>query len=706
MKNRSFISILSFLFAAMFGATSCSDMLTPDLERYANDTYAQDSVYSAFGILKSIQKIGVRTVVLDEVRSDLATIGTYTTDSIKSIANFENPEDGSSAFLNVADYYHIINSCNFYLARVDTVSTKNGVAEMKREATQIEAIRAWTYLQLVRLYGSVPYVTEPISDAKTAKELAQSAPRVTKDNLIDFLVRDGLEDALAQQKKLGLPSYGNINNGSTSYATRYMFFPIQLILADAYLLKNNYEKAAENYYDFFYYVNHSNNNISYRCSASAIYESGFVTGYTLNSYNWLNYMRSFNSNEVLSMTIGAARSQYGLMLTDLQNVFGFQTTSSASSSGSASPGETYQQILPSENYITLNEDQKFCRWVLDNNVITIEYVEGVGDGRLYGTAPYYEFERGQQTPIIDKFCTANSNSSLNSAGSFSINYMIPLYRQAQVWLRYAEAINRMGFPELAFGILKDGLIRENYPTLRYHDTNVYAADSVKTDSIIGVVVNGDTLLYADGATPDSTKLNTPYFSEEPQAYNGGMYYLSVDEMQRSSAYNYLNFTSNDMWSNTSALTSSYSGIHSRGCGDTGGTHDTIYTYARMVAKKIAENYARQNSLTYDQQMEYENTLHSGDTLLVTDQNLIINAVEDLIIDESALETAFEGHRFSDLLRFADHKTAAGVDGTSWLAWKIARRDLPFTSDASQVDATLFSKLQNQSYWYFALPTEQ
>ena len=107
--------------------SSCEDMLTPDLDRYATENrYAQDSVFSAFGILKSIQSIGERFVILDAARSDLATVGTYTTDSIKALANFENPKDGDNALLNVADFYHIINSCNYYLAHVDTVSQKNG----------------------------------------------------------------------------------------------------------------------------------------------------------------------------------------------------------------------------------------------------------------------------------------------------------------------------------------------------------------------------------------------------------------------------------------------------------------------------------------------------------------------------------------------------------------------------------------------------
>ena len=56
----------------------------------------------------------------------------------------------------------------------------------------------------------------------------------------------------------------------------------------------------------------------------------------------------------------------------------------------------------------------------------------------------------------------------------------------------------------------------------------------------------------------------------------------------------------------------------------------------------------------------------------------INAVEDIICDELALEAAFEGNRWYDLKRMATHKNSDALYGANfggvWLARKLAYKN--------------------------------
>jgi hypothetical protein len=75
-----------------------------------------------------------------------------------------------------------------------------------------------------------------------------------------------------------------------------------------------------------------------------------------------------------------------------------------------------------------------------------------------------------------------------------------------------------------------------------------------------------------------------------------------------------------------------------------------------------------------------------------------NYVRDLIIDESALELAFEGYRFTDLIRFAE--AAGDVDV---LAKRVAGRayenSVNYYNPEYQYDADLYQKLTDKANWF-------
>ena len=160
MKTKSIITLLCLCMGLSMATTSCQDMLNAESDRNSYEV-AQDTLYSYWGILKGLQNLGERYVILGECRGELIDAGGWVTDSVRAMLTFgmndsEGVRDGANRYLKVSDYYQVINSCNAYLASVDTLrKTSGGVGYMVREAAQVEVIRAWVYMQLVINYGRV-----------------------------------------------------------------------------------------------------------------------------------------------------------------------------------------------------------------------------------------------------------------------------------------------------------------------------------------------------------------------------------------------------------------------------------------------------------------------------------------------------------------------------------------------------------------------
>jgi hypothetical protein len=113
----------------------------------------------------------------------------------------------------------------------------------------------------------------------------------------------------------------------------------------------------------------------------------------------------------------------------------------------------------------------------------------------------------------------------------------------------------------------------------------------------------------------------------------------------------------------------FTGVHSRGCGDV--ARDSIYYVLEsgVVAKRLGKNVAE---LTFNDTIEY---------------------IDNLIIDELALESTLEGNRFGDLIRFAKRRQAWG-DGEyrDFLAKRVAERGV--SEEEPMRDDALYNKLND------------
>ncbi len=766
MKNKSIISLFVLLLGFGVSTTSCEDMLTPDMERYAVNFSGKDTVNFYFGILRNLQEVVEQNVILGDVRSDLATTTQYTSDSIAGISNFEALLDGENELLNRAAYYKVINQCNFYLATVDTLAKKNDIYYMRKEAAQVAVIRAWTYLQLVQNYGKVPYITKPVDNANTGWETNSPEGNVDVNNLVEAVKKD-LELAIQYEDVHGLPNYDKLNTGKAGVEIKheFMLFPARLVLADIYLTcaktTADYEKAAQYYYEYlslrglksgavpyvsstykaFYYQITRNGEETYQASVS-----NWIAPITTNSYG----SKSANT-QLLTVIPSAANASFGKVLSRVPQIYGFDPSSSNSTDAEGAtsgqvniyPNYKNRQVAPSNRFLQLSGTQLYAYNDGTKDVPVIIYPENVGDARLNGTCPVVSTEEGRMR-FIQKYGAAKYYSGGEEANGFDFRYTIPVYRLNQVYLRYAEALNRAGHPRYAYAILRTGLSGELMP-------QTYVGDTINSVYEAALDANGDSLRGPDGKAIFNLVSCDAY--ARPDSVIGGANYINYDAYAKAEGKPYIDSEQWESWMNI--------GIHQLGCG-TAFDADSLNNYGMAVARRILDeecrlangawqvrDFYKDNGIELDVQKLKTTTLLDAEVrdnilalyqesllqeapkfkCVIVDGKLVenmmgdrydetpvqseaslqaeINAVETLIADEMALETAFEGYRYYDLMRLAHHKINAGdiYTGANWFAWMIARRDKDLApyENVNEYDANLFGKLINTSNWYLLSP---
>lgn len=660
--KKNLIYTIAFLLGGTFMFSSCDDMLNVDSNRVEyefEDWTLNDSVYSVLGILKSVQEVADRQVLINELRADLVTVNESKAvvdvqELSRSVFNLS-----SNKYLDVKDYYAIINNCNIYLARVDTTLEKNNVKLMLPEYVAVKSVRAWTYLQLAINYNNVPYFTEPILTHSAAEEVMKT-PMLTRDEIVNRLIADIMPyenpaaypmpswDADGKVLKFG---YGD--NG-TEVDTKQLFVPVRMLLGELFLWKGDYKNAAK----FFY---------------SQIVGSG--TNETAKKYTDAGYKASYNSeggkgfnNSFIKMfaakTFSENSANYFTIIPFADTEL-YGTTSGLAAVFSPQSEIGGAQVVASPGIQSLSERQVYC-FMKDpeDKKETPEYshfYEYTGDLRIKATTYSQRGEDDNKTEyknIIGKFNFEEGSLDMDVefVPGIKTTYLI-LQRKEHAYLRLAEALvglEREGYEgamELAMTILKEGA-KSNYRILK----NPVYAERVKLDA------DGDTLYN--------------YIIENKD---------TVDIVPRMEKY-LASCTDSLVYNFTAEVFTGNSGIHSRGSGYS--ERNDYYTLSdTCIARYLGETTMDGKVELLTKEITYEDSL---------------NYIADLVIDELALELAWEGTRFGDLIRFAK-----AMGDNDVLAKRVAGRayknDVTYRNGEFQMDAELYGKMADETNWYLPLP---
>ena len=429
MKNNK----LLLLAALVILLPSCSDMLETESEyvEFEKDNtlnHPTDSVYSVLGIIGKMQIIADRTVLFGEVRGDLVTPTEAASADLKRLANFEFAEDNK--YNAISDYYAVINNCNYYLAHVDTALQRRGRNLFRAEYAAVKSFRAWTYLQLAMAYGQVPLVTDPVMTEKEARE-AMNLNRSGITEICQYFI-----NVLTPYAEVELPRFGDSNN----FDSQQFFIPMKALLGDLCLWAGMYQEAAKWYHD---YLTDKRNPIQINYSNRIVWPSATEFVSPVNGYSTTS-----NTQEVLSF-IPMEERVFDGVVSDLSNIY-----------NSTQENNNYFQITPSQAMYDISAAQTYC---LENKTATTTDTIYVPKTGLYkeimaGDLRFYSNYNIVSVSGQDKFSEYGPDNQ--TFRKITARY-IPTYRRTMVYLRYAEALNRAGYPQSAFTILKHGICQEN-----------------------------------------------------------------------------------------------------------------------------------------------------------------------------------------------------------------------------------------------------
>ncbi len=467
------------LFITLVISFSCKDYLTVAPKDYIPFDQAfkkaDDAISAVYGLYALMQPCVDQLFLAGDVQSDLVVAARGADQYISEIA--QNRVTPTNPYTDFSNFYRLIVACNNTIKGLDDIERLDPVnytlEKHKFNVAEIICIRAWAYLQLVKIWGDVPYYENAITDLQQVKDIAP-----TKGNVI--LATIGKEVA---EESFPYLQYTLGNN--PLLAAQFQSLTCPFLLHEINLYLGNYAKAADWIRPF----------IPYGIEQSAIYglsragAPGFI-----NSFLW-NSGTEWQYSTIMAIPFDGSKGQKNNLMHWTNNVNG-----------------GIYAVKPSSVAIE--------RWEAQENTGTVTAWDGNGYPIVKGTGDYrgfgYSFYVNGKDTLISKyllksgsFQTINGKSRVvgvmkdpaqNDAESNDDSNFV-IYRDGPCFLNMAECWNHLGLSEMSLFLI-NGLVA-NVKTLNGVRKHAKA-------SILRLDLNGDVYNQMENIILEESALEAAY----------------------------------------------------------------------------------------------------------------------------------------------------------------------------------------------------
>jgi hypothetical protein len=455
-----------------------------------------DADAAVLGLYGQFMGLAEQVIVLNELHADLMDVTTNATPDLEEINR--NAPSKNNPWINVSKFYGVIQNCNDILHNYDIMLAENKLtqSEYDERYSDMAALRTWIYLQLSNLFGKVPYITEPIIALEDLDKYKQN--ELTPDNMIKELLACMENLPTLEDYRLSKLIDGTID---TYYSLVPFFINKKCLLGDLYLYNNEYEKAARIYRELLSTGESDAPTLRNNMRKYRLYSDVWRT--SDGTPNWFQILYALDKNDDAGSFYNGWKNMFTATTTsvsDLEEMIWF-----VSYDTKFAPAYTLPQLFNPINYNNGKYYLKPSDYAVED-IWGSEIQKNSYPFDARGLTGAYE-QIGDQY-FIWKYSYFGDTYTDGVCGNWF------LYRAAMLHLRYAEAANRAGYPQLAWALVNDGIPGSAFKWKK-EDDSTYPGDSIQYSGYAPGYPYPEPY-YFDGRFVDQPYIRAPW------RYNGGV----------------------------------------------------------------------------------------------------------------------------------------------------------------------------------------